>query len=39
MYEDLESILVQEGVEDVSMAGPSGARPLEPSCLCTIISL
>ncbi len=26
MYEDLESILVQEGVEDVSMAGPSGAK-------------
>ncbi len=26
MYEDLESILVQEGVEDVSMAGPSGAE-------------
>ncbi len=26
MYEDLESILVQERVEDVSMAGPSGAE-------------
>ncbi len=26
MYEDLESILVQKGVEDVSMVGPSGAE-------------
>ncbi len=26
LYEDLELILVQEGVEDVNMVGPSGAE-------------
>ncbi len=39
MYEDLLSILVQEGVGDVVWRVRPAPRPLEPSCLCTIIYL